>query len=102
MPYLADDIYSMMNPSKLYAKKGTKVDIISDRGGIFIVKPEGCKDGFHVLRNELSDEPITSAPDAPGSEQLEQKKTAAVRRSRRPQHDPGPDVGAGSQQGSLF
>jgi hypothetical protein len=64
MPFLADDIYSKMNPSKLYARKGTEVTVRSNRAGILCVIPVGQTIGFHVFPEELTDyvpEPPASA-----------------------------------------
>ena len=49
MPYLKDDIYSMVNTSRCYGKKGAEITIVRSTGFGFIVKLKETGEGFPLL-----------------------------------------------------
>lgn len=57
MPFIKEDTYSNQNPSKLYAKAGTEVEIIRGGHGTCIVKPINGGEQFVALDWELTDDP---------------------------------------------
>lgn len=57
MPFIKEDTYSNQNPSKLYAKAGTEVDVIQGGHGTFIVRPVAGGERFVVCDWELTEDP---------------------------------------------
>jgi len=57
MPYIKEDTYSNQNPSRLYAKAGTEVDITEDSHGVLIVRPTAGGERFAVNDWEITDDP---------------------------------------------
>lgn len=80
MPYLVRHIHSLLNPSQVYGRAGSPVDIISDKGGVFIVGiPGGEK--FSVKPNDLTDD--LNTVQALRVSALEDAAPSTVRRSKR-------------------
>ncbi|MBN8852257.1 MAG: hypothetical protein BGO55_00745 [Sphingobacteriales bacterium 50-39] len=105
MAYLTKDIYSHCNPGKRYGYQGQEVNVISDHGGIFIVRPLDGSTGFHVMRDELTDMPFKKGDSQPASvDQIatEQKQAAPIRPSARGKAGPSPVLPSNTAQGSLF
>lgn len=101
MPYTKEDIYSSYNRSHLYAKAFTEVEVLSDHGGVLIVKSE-AGETFSILRNKLNDEQITGLPAEQKELAVGAGKAPAIRRQKRSQPGSGPGVDPLPGQGSLF
>jgi len=99
MPFLKQDIRSSMYIGQVYAKAGTEVDIISNRGGILIVRPK-TGTGFHVFPKQLSDEPIAKPFGADPA--LEQQNPSAIRGPKRSKPSAGKGSSRVPQQPSLL
>jgi hypothetical protein len=99
MPYLARDIKSMLNPSQIYGKAGSPVDIISDRIGVLIVGiPGGEK--FSVKPNDLTDD--LNTVHALRLSAVEEEAQSAVRRQKRTKSSARGSIASLSAQPSLL
>jgi len=101
MPYLAKDIYSLLNRYKCYGEKGDTIEIISESSGVFIIERKKDGNRFSILRDEFTDdEPAATPRDKLAETQPPIVKGPASRKPKRsqPDHSATPI----QTQGSLF
>lgn len=96
MPYIKEDTYSNQNPSKLYAKARTEVEVIQGAHGTFIVQPLSGGDRFVVCDWELTDDPKDCGK---GRSMRELMNEYTGKLPPKPERAPAP---AATAQGSLF
>jgi hypothetical protein len=80
MPYLDEDIYSTINPTRLYGTEGTWVEVMSDQGGILVVKPKDGL-GFSVMKDQLRDTSL-KATSALGGKKPPEAKGSSSKKSK--------------------
>lgn len=100
MPYLKEDIRSLVNTSKVLARKGEQISVISNHDGVMIVLALESRHRFACYPEQLTDEP--TEPKTDGIPPVEAAPPAAIRRPKRAKPDPGPRSADPSTQSSLF